>query len=334
MSDFIRRRDQWIKQVCMSPALNGTQTRVLTMFAFHADNQTGESFISNRALGEEVNISAWSVSKAMSAGKDAGFIFEVSRGGTSTGTRLTSVRRCIFPSAAQTHVQEHKGTETADSQTLVHTPKGSDQTLVPQPMDPLAVANGPFGESTMTLGRTPNPTKPLTNPLTNPDNSLGNTSLGNVREEEPTMSGFDRFMAEAEAKSAQATASSSEVTLSDEEINEYWNELNDSATDEDHKEVAALPAGDKGETSSGESSPVHAGAVALEESTPEPVAVSDGPHWGTFGNPSDTFFASLRIKNSLSGESRSHWNGLGRNVKKLRWKEITGYWPGKEPATV
>lgn len=332
MSDFIRRRDQWIKQVCMSPALNGTQTRVLTMFAFHADNQTGESFISNRALGEEcAGASEQTVSRAMSAGKSAGFIYEVSRGGTSTGKRLTSVRRCVLPSSDQTHVNPDGG--LAD-QTHVNPDGGT----VRPPSDFTGTHVNPDGDPRQKIHGTPvrsdYPTKPLTNPLTNPDNSLGNTSLGNVREEEPTMSGFDRFMAEAEAKSAQATASSSEGTLTEEEINEHWNELNDSAPDEDHEEVAALPAGDKDETSSGESSPVHAGAVALEESTPEPVAVSDGPHWGTFGNPSDTFFASLRIKNSLSGESRSHWNGLGRNVKKLRWKEITGYWPGKEPATV
>lgn len=310
MSDFIRRRDQWIKQVCMSPALNGTQTRVLTMFAFHADNQTGESFISNRALGEEcAGASEQTVSRAMSAGKSAGFIYEVSRGGTSTGKRLTSVRRCVLPSSDQTHVNPDGGT--------VRPPSDFTGTHVNPDGDPRQKIHG-------TPVRSDYPTKPLTNPLTNPDNSLGNTSLGNVREEEPTMSGFDRFMAESEAKSAQATASSSEGTLTEEEINEHWNELNDSTPDEDHKEVAALPAGDKDETSSGESSPVHAGAVALEESTPEPVAVSDGPQCakaslGSWRKPSPEFY-------EFTGTTREEYKGFPATEKVALFRNMREAW--------
>lgn len=147
------------------------------------------------------------------------------------------------------------------------------------------------------------------------------------------MSDFDRFMAEAEAKSAQATASSSEGTLTEEEINEYWNELNDSAPDEDRKEVAALPAGDKDETSSGESSPVHAGAVALEESTPEPVAVSSRFDWGTIDSPKQSFFMALRQRESVSGDIHSHWEKKNPAQRVALWFTITGEtsWPSDAP---
>ncbi|MFZ2272151.1 hypothetical protein [Corynebacterium variabile] len=138
------------------------------------------------------------------------------------------------------------------------------------------------------------------------------------------MSDFDRFMAEAEAKSAQATASSSEGTLTEEEINEHRNELNDSAPDEDHKEVAALPAGDKDETSSGESSPAHAGAVALEESTPEPVAVSDGPQrarafLGSWRKPSPEFY-------EFTGTTREEYKGFPVKERAALFRNMREAW--------
>lgn len=143
--------------------------------------------------------------------------------------------------------------------------------------------------------------------------------LVDTREEEQPMSGFDRLMTEWEAKSAQATASSSEGHLSTEEINECWDQLDSSSPSEDREEVAALPAGDKDETSSGESFPVHADADSLEESTPQPVAA---PNFGTPEEPTEEFFQLA----ATIGITRSAWNLFDESRHRVFWESAMRQW--------
>lgn len=166
---FLNRRDVWIMEMFACPDIGQSLKVALARFAFHADNQTGEAFVSNATLGKEIGgVSAQTVSRAMSAGIKAGFILERSRGGTSTGKRLTSVRKCVFP-AKETLVKSDMG--TSDPSQDGHGPMSElTTTLVKTDYDPSQNRHGPPSELTRALVKTDYPTNPVTNPLTNPEN--------------------------------------------------------------------------------------------------------------------------------------------------------------------
>lgn len=172
---FLNRRDVWIMEMFKCPDIGQSSKVALARFAFHADNETGEAFVSNATLGKEIGgVSAQTVSRAMSAGIKAGFILERSRGGTSTGKHLTSVRKCVFP-AKETLVKTDMGTSDP-SQNRHGSMSEPTMTLVKTDMDPSQNRHGPPSELTMTLVKTDYPTNPVTNPLTKPGTNPENYS--------------------------------------------------------------------------------------------------------------------------------------------------------------
>ena len=248
-----------------SKELGSGHKNALVRFAFHADNETGESYVSNETLGKECGgISAQTVSRAMSAGRREGFIYEKSRGGTSTGQRLTSVRRCVFP--RQTLVNSDKGTETDPSQNRHRPPSISTMTPVNSDMDPSQNRHG-------TLVENDYPTNPVTNPLTKPENSASELTAepgdvgGSVQAEDVGEDLDDEYFnqlpePEDEPSPAEDDQTETENDVLTPEQQKQWNRdcdeaFNALAPDDrsgnraygsekiPEKQVAPLPAGDK-----------------------------------------------------------------------------------------